>query len=473
MNEVRCRFAPAPSGSLHVGNARSALFSWLWARHNSGAFVLRVEDTDVSRVTEEAYRGVLDDLRWLGLDWDEGPDVGGPHGPYRQSERASIYDDHVERLLGTGHAYRCYCTSEELQQRNEAAKARGDAPGYDGRCRDLTDAERGAHEAAGRLATIRFRMPEHEWVLQDLVKGEVRWAAGQLKDFVLRRADGSPLFLLAVAVDDLSMRITHVVRGDDLLTAAPRNIAVIEALGGTAPAYAHVPQVVGADRKPLSKRHGSTSVLAFREQGFLPEALVNHLALLGWSAGEDREVLTREELVASFDLARVSSNPAAFDTEKLTWLNNHYIQRLDDDDLAARCVHFLTEAGIGVEPSVLLAAMPLVKERMKTLAEAPELLRFLFSDDLTPTAKASDLLAKAPEGYLKAAADALDAVQGWDAEQIAGALDALAGAAGLNRTKGWQPVRAAVTGSHISPPLPESLALLGRERTVARMRALA
>jgi glutamyl-tRNA synthetase len=301
----------------------------------------------------------------------------------------------------------------------------------------------------------------------------VRWAPGQLKDFVLQRADGSPLFLLAVAVDDMRMRVTHVVRGDDLLTAAPRNIAVIEALGGAAPVYAHVPQVVGADRKPLSKRHGSTSVLAFREQGFLPEAMVNYLALLGWSAGEDREVLTRDELVAAFDLARVSSNPAAFDTEKLTWLNNHLIQGLDDDDLAARCIHFLTEAGLSVEPAVVRRAMPLVKERMKTLAEAPVLLRFLFTDDITPDAKAAALLAKAPDGYLKAAADALDAVETWDAEQIAGALDGLAERAGLNRTKGWQPVRAAVTGSTISPPLPESLELLGRERTVERIRAVA
>ncbi len=473
MTEVRCRFAPAPSGSLHVGNVRSALFSWLWARHNGGAFILRVEDTDTSRVTEEAFRGVLDDLRWLGIDWDEGPEVGGPHGPYRQSERTEVYAEAAERLIAQGDAYRCYCTPEELEARNEAAKARGDAPGYDGRCRDLTATQRAAFEAEDRAATIRFRMPQREWVLHDLVKGEVRWPPGQLRDFVLARSDGSPVFLLAVAVDDLAMGVTHVVRGDDLLTAAPRNVAVIEALGGTAPTYAHVPQVVGPDRRPLSKRHGSTSVEAFREQGFLPEAMVNYLALLGWSPGDDREFMGREGLIGAFDLARVSSNPAAFDTEKLTWMNNHYIQGLDDDDLAARCVHFLTESGLGVEPDLLRRAMPLVKERMKTLAEAPELLRFLFSDDVEPNEKARVLLDKAPEGYLKAAADALDAVEAWDATSIGGALDALAASAGLNRTKGWQPVRAAVTGSNVSPPLPESLELLGRERTTARIRAVA
>jgi glutamyl-tRNA synthetase len=473
VTEVRCRFAPAPSGSLHVGNVRSALFSWLWARHHDGVFVLRVEDTDASRVTEEAFRGVLDDLRWLGLDWDEGPEVGGPHGPYRQSERGDRYEAAVAELLANGHAYPCYCTPEELEERNEAAKARGEPPGYDGRCRDLGDDEGAAFEAEGRVPSIRFRMPDGEWLLQDLVKGEVRWPPGHLGDFVLRRADGSPLFLLAVAVDDLAMGITHVVRGDDLLTAAPRNIAVIEALGGTAPTYAHLPQVVGPDRKPLSKRHGSTSVVSFREAGYLSEALVNYLALLGWSPGEDREVLSRDELIELFDLARVSSNPAAFDPEKLTWLNNHYIQRLEDDELAARCVHFLTEAGVGVEPELLRSAMPLVKERMKTLDEVVDLLRFLFTDDVELGERAADLIAKAPEGYLKGVAEALDALETWDAASIGEALDERAAAAGLNRTKGWQPVRAAVTGSHISPPLPESLALLGRERTVARIRAAA
>ena len=269
------------------------------------------------------------------------------------------------------------------------------------------------------------------------------------------------------------MGVSHVVRGDDLLASAPRNMAVIEALGGTPPRYAHVPQVLGPDRQPLSKRHGSTSVQAFREQGFLPEALVNYLALLGWSPGDDRELLSRDELIAAFDLTRVSSNPAAFDTEKLTWMNNHYIQQLDDDDLAARCLHFLTEAGLMPDPPALRAAMPLVKERMKTLVESVDLLRFLFTDDVSPNEKAQGLLAKAPEGYLKAAADALDAVVVWDAERIAGALDAAAEVAGLNRTKGWQPVRAAVTGSNVSPPLPESLALLGKDATLARIRKAA
>jgi len=316
-------------------------------------------------------------------------------------------------------------------------------------------------------------MPDSEQVVDDLVKGEVRWGPGEVRDFVLTRADGSPVFLLAVAVDDLLMEVTHVVRGDDLLASAPRNARVIEALGGTPPAYAHVPQVLGPDRRPLSKRHGSTSVRSFRELGYVPEALVNYLALLGWSPGDDREVLSMPEMIEAFDLTRVSSNPAAFDTEKLTWLNNRYIQSLGDDDLAARCVHFLVEAGVGVEPNVLRDAMPLVKERMKTLTEVVDLLRFLFSDDIAPNEKAAGIIAKASPTYLKEAAEALDASPVWDTVTIAATLDGLAAGAGLSRTKAWQPIRAAVTGSNVSPPLPESLALLGRERTVARVRAAA
>ena len=309
--------------------------------------------------------------------------------------------------------------------------------------------------------------------MQDLVKGEVRWKAGDLSDFVIVRSDGSPVFLLAVSVDDMLMGITHVIRGDDLLASAPRNAAVIEALGGTPPSYAHLPQVLGPDGKPLSKRHGATSVAAFREQGFLPEAMVNYLALLGWAKDDHTTILSRDELVEAFDLSHVSHNPAVFDTQKLEWMNNHYVQQLDDDDLAARCVPFLTSEGLSVDPELLRRAMPIVRERMKTLAEAPVLLRFLFTDDVAPNEKAGDLIAKAPEGYLKEAAVALDALERWDTEHIQEALDGLAASAGLSRTKGWQPVRAAVTGSNVSPPLPESMALLGKERTLARLRAVA
>jgi glutamyl-tRNA synthetase len=468
---VRTRFAPAPSGSIHVGNARTGLFSWAYARHMGGAFVLRIEDTDASRVTEEAFHGVMDSLRWLGIDWDEGPDVGGGHAPYRQSQRMEVYRDAVERLLADGRAYRCYCTEEELEERRKAALARGEPPGYDGMCR--SPEVRAAFEAEGRPSVIRFQMPEREHVVYDLVKSEVRWASGQLRDFVLMRSDGTPVFLLAVAVDDMLMGITHVVRGDDLLASAPRNAAVIEALGGTPPAYAHVPQVNGPDGKPLSKRHGSTSVEAFREHGILPEALMNYLALLGWSKDSETTFLSKQELIEAFDVTRVSRNPARFDPEKLEWMNNHYIQRLDDDDLAARCLHFLSVAGLSPDLALLRRAMPLVMERMKTLAESVDLLRFLFTDDVAPDEKAADVIAKAPVGYLTAVADALETLGPWDGGAIKDTLDGCASGAGLNRTKGFQPVRAAVTGSTVSPPLPESLELLGRERTVQRLRAAA
>jgi glutamyl-tRNA synthetase len=473
VSDIRCRFAPAPSGSIHVGNARSALFSWLYARHHGGSFVLRVEDTDASRVSEEAFHGVMESLRWLGLDWDEGPDAGGPHGPYRQSQRGEIYRERTEQLLAQGDAYPCYCTEEELAERRRAATAAGEPPGYDGRCRTLTPQERALREAEGRPKVIRFAMPERDFTVDDLVKGDVHFAAGALRDFVLVRSDGSPVFLLAVAVDDMLMDITHVIRGEDLLASAPRNAAVIEALGGTPPAYGHLPLLVGADRQPLSKRHGSTSVEAFREQGFLPEALVNYLALLGWSKDAETTFLSMPELIEAFDLSRVSSNPAAFDRQKLEWMNNHYIQQLDHDDLAARCLHFLTAAGLTPDLDLLRRAMPLVNERMKTLAECVELLRFLFTDDLEPNEKARTIIEKAPAGYLGRAADALSGVEPWAAEPIQRTLDALAEAEGLSRTKAFQPVRAAATASNVSPPLPESLTLLGRERTLERLRRYA
>jgi glutamyl-tRNA synthetase len=469
VSDVRCRFAPAPSGSIHVGNARSALFSWAFARHHGGAFVLRVEDTDTGRVSEEAFHGVMESLRWLGIDWDEGPDVGGPHAPYRQSQRGDLYDRKVRQLLEQGDAYPCYCTPEELEERRRAAQAAGRAPGYDGRCRALTDAERASREAEGRPKVIRFAMPQRDLVVQDLVKGDVHFAAGALQDFVLVRSDGSPVFLLAVAVDDMLMGITHVIRGEDLLASAPRNMAVIEALGGKVPLYGHLPLLVGADRQPLSKRHGSTSVEAFREQGFLPEALVNYLALLGWSKDAETTFLTREELVAAFDLSRVSSNPAAFDTKKLEWMNNHYIQQLDHEELAARCLHFLTAAGLSPDLELLRRAMPLVRERMKRLTESVDLLTFLFTDDVEVDEKARAVIAKAPEGYLGRVAEGLTAVDPWTSQAIEATLDALAEREGLSRKNAFQPVRAAVTGSTVSPPLPESMELLGRDRTLERL----
>ncbi len=468
---IRCRFAPAPSGSIHVGNARSALFSWLYARRHEGVFILRVEDTDVTRVTEEAYRGVVEDLRWLGLDWDEGPDVGGPHGPYRQSERLDIYREMTQRLLDGGQAYRCFCTPEELEERRKAALARGEPPGYDGRCRTRPDEEIAAFQQEGRPFAIRFHMPEREWMIDDLVKGEVRWAAGDLRDFVIVRSDGSPVFLLAVSVDDMLMEVTHVVRGEDLLASAPRNAAVIESLGGSPPSYAHLPLVLGHDSKPLSKRHGATSIAAFREQGLLPEAMVNYLALLGWSLDDHTTFFSRDELVKHFDLDRVSRNPAAFDREKLEWLNGHYIREMPADGFAGVVRETLADAGIAADPQLVAQAVPLIQERMKLLAEAPALLRFLF-EEVAPDKKARKMLDGQSE-YLAEVAKRLEALGDWTPEAIEAEMRAIREERGLGAKKAFQPVRAAVTGTLISPPLFESLALLGRERTLERIRAAA
>jgi glutamyl-tRNA synthetase len=375
---VRCRFAPAPSGSIHVGNARSALFSWLFARHSGGSFA----ETPTPAVSEATLRADRCDG---SPDWDRS-DVG-PHGPYRQSERTDIYRELVDRLIADGNAYRCYCTAEELEAIKQEAIAKGKPPGGDdGRCLRLTDAERSAFEREGRPFTVRFAMPERGWVVDDLVKGEVRFPLGQLRDFVLVRSDGTPVFLLAVAVDDMLMEVTHVIRGDDLLASAPRNAAVIEALGGTPPRYAHRRRCSGWTasrcRSATARRRSRRSAT-----GFLPEALMNYLALLGWSKDESTTFLSRDELVEAFDLSRVSSNPAAFDTKKLEWMNNHYIQSLGEDELAARCLHFLTESGPLPDPSTLRASMPTVRERMKTLKDSVTLLRFLFTDDVEPDEK--------------------------------------------------------------------------------------
>lgn len=470
---VRCRFAPAPSGSLHVGGARTALFSWLFARHLGGTFVLRFEDTDADRVVPDGERIAMSSLSWLGIDWDEGVDLGGPFGPYRQSERTGVYHEVAEKLLAGGHAYHCYCTPEELEERRASAMARGDPPGYEGRCRNLTREDRLRFEEEGRLWALRFAMPGHDVTVDDLIRGEAHFPAADLKDFVILRSDGSPTYLLAAAVDDLLMEMTHVIRGEDLFSSTPRQMAIFEALGAGPPQYAHLPLIVGPDRQPLSKRHGSVAVEWFREQGFLPEAMVNYLALLGWSYDEHTTFFTRDELIERFDLSRVSHNPAAFDVEKLKWMNNHYMQQLDHEDLAGRILEFLRRDGIGADANTVRKAVPLVNERMHLLSEATGLLRFLFEEEVKPDEKAAALVAKAGPEHLRAAAQRLEAAPAWTVEEVQRALDGLAEALGVNRTKAWQPVRAAVTGSTVSPPLPESIALLGRERTLSRLRAAA
>jgi glutamyl-tRNA synthetase len=469
---VRVRFAPAPSGEMHVGNARTALFDWLFARQHGGVFVLRVEDTDQERVTPEAIEGVQEILRWLGLDWDEGPGVGGPFGPYRQMERLDLYRELTDRLLQQDDAYRCFCTPEELEQRRKEALERGERPGYDGRCRRLSDAERKTFEAEDRPVAIRFATPGRDVSWTDLVRGEATVRGPDITDFVILRSNGLPTYLLAAAVDDWTMEMTHVIRGEDLFASTPRQILLMEALGAErVPRYAHLPLIVGPDRAPLSKRHGSVAVERFREEGFLPEALVNYLALLGWSYDDHTTFFTREELVERFDLGRVSHNPAAFDREKLEWMNGHYLRESDDDRVAGLISERLVSEGIPAEREVVLRATPLVKERMKLLSEAAGLLRFLFGD-VEPDDKARKTL-DGQEAYLGEVADRLEALEGWTTEAIEEAMRALQAERELSARKAFQPVRAAVTGSLVSPPLFESMEILGREQTLARLRAAA
>jgi glutamyl-tRNA synthetase len=467
---VRVRFAPAPTGYLHVGGARTALCNWLFARHHGGVFVLRVEDTDQSRSTDESVTGLQDSLRWLGISWDEGPEVGGPFGPYRQTERLEGYREATERLLTDGNAYRCWCTPEELEERRKAVLARGKPWRYDRRCLERSEEEVRALEAEGARAAVRFRQPGRDVVVDDVIRGEATFHAADLDDFVIMRSTGFPTYLLAAAVDDWKMEMTHVIRGEDLHSSTPRQILLLDALGaGRFPAYAHLPLIVGPDRQPLSKRHGSVAVEWFREEGYLPEALVNYLALLGWSYDDHTELFSRDDLVAHFDLKRVSRNPAMFDQEKLDWMNGHYIREADPERVAGLLAERLSALGINADPAVVRVATPLVQERSRTVNEAGDMLRFLF-DELEPNERARKLVAGQGE-YLAAVADRLEALDEWSVEAIHAALESLAEERGLSKTKAFQPIRAAVTFSNVSPPLFESLALLGRDRSLARIRS--
>ena len=481
---VRVRFAPSPSGDLHVGNIRTALYNWAYARRTGGTFVLRVEDTDRSRVTDEHYHAALDTLRWLGLDWDEGPEAGGPYGPYRQSERMERYAEWTRRFLDDGHAYHCYCSPEELETRRAAARERGAPTGYDGHCRELTAERIAAYEAEGRRPVVRFRMPAGSTTFTDLIRGEVTFEHDYVPDFVLTRADGAPLYTLAVAVDDVLMRITHVLRGEDLLSSTPRQLAVYRAMGvpeARLPFFAHLPYVLGQDGQRLSKRNGVVSVAWYRHEGFLPEAMCNYLALLGWSPGDDREDFSLADMAREFKVERVNKNSAKFDMKKLEAINGDKIRALDGPDFARRMTPFLQQAGlVGDPPTAEEAAMvdggaPLVQERIGRLTEVAGMLGFLFVDErhftVDDEAAARALQAEA-RPVLEGALKALDGLAPWGHEAIEGALRAvLVEGLELKPRVAFTPVRVAVTGRRVSPPLFESIELLGPDRTLTRLRA--
>ena len=485
---VRTRFCPSPTGVPHVGLIRTALFSWAHARHHGGGFVFRIEDTDAARDTEESYAQLLDALRWLGLDWDEGPEAGGSYGPYRQSERSGIYQDVIARLVAAGEVYESFSTPAEIEARHLAA-GRDPKLGYDGYDRDLTDEQRTTFRADGRAPVLRLRMPDRDLTWTDLVRGEITFKAANVPDPVLVRGDGNPLYTLTNPVDDALMRITHVIRGEDLLPSTPRQIALYEALarigvgdGGT-PQFGHLPLVMGEGSRKLSKRDPEFNLFHYRERGFLPEGLLNYLALLGWSIADDRDVFGVDELVAAFDVSRVSSNPARFDQRKAEAINGAHLRALPVDEFVARVLPYLSKAGlIGDEPTgeqraVVTKLAPLVQERCVVLGDAAGMLGFLFADEQSfapEPASAAKVLGADAAPVLHAALRSLGDSAEWTAESIEAALkESLVDGLGLKPRKAFAPIRVAVTGRTVSPPLYESMELLGRERSMHRLQQAA
>jgi glutamyl-tRNA synthetase len=480
--QVRVRFPPSPTGNLHVGNVRSALFNWAFARHYGGTLVLRIEDTDLARNTPEGYASVIDSLRWLGIDWDEGPEVGGDHGPYKQSERFDIYRDVVERLREAGSAYDCFCTNDEVETRRKASGSK--VQGYDGHCRGLSTEQRRSFEADGRTPVVRLQMPDRAITFDDLVRGEVTFQPEHVPDFAIVRANGDPLYTLVNPVDDALMAVTHVLRGEDLLSSTPRQVALYEALeaigiGSGAPRFGHLPIVMGEGNKRLSKRDAGSGLSEYVNRGFLPEGLLNYLALLGWGIAEDRDVFTMAEMAEAFDIRRVNPNPARFDLKKCEAINAAHMRLITVEDMTERVVPFLQRGGVlPEEPSaeqlaLLGRAMPLVHERMGTLGEAVDMLGFLFADEVTyDEADVAKLLAGDGLSVVAAARQALAATTDWTTEAIEEALRAkLVEELGLKPRHAFGPVRVAVTGRRISPPLFESLELLGRQETLSRLDA--
>ncbi|GAA1670217.1 glutamate--tRNA ligase [Mycolicibacterium murale] len=461
-----------------MGLVRTALFNWAYARHTGGDFVFRIEDTDAARDSDESYAAILDALRWLGLDWDEGPEIGGPHAPYRQSQRSEIYRDVVARLLAAGEVYEAYSTAEEVEARHLAA-GRNPKLGYDNHDRDLTEAQRAEFRAAGRNPVLRLRMPDEDLSWDDLVRGPTTFAAGSVPDFAITRASGDPLYTLVNPVDDALMNITHVLRGEDILPSTPRQIALYRALirigvAERVPEFAHLPSVLGEGNKKLSKRDPQADLFLHRDRGFIPEGLLNYLALLGWGIADDHDVFSLEEMVAAFDVRNVNSNPARFDQKKADAINAEHIRRLSPQDFAARLGAFLSAHGhdTGLDADGFAEAAALVQTRIVVLSDAWGLLKFL--DDgsyvLDPKAAAKELGADAAP-VLDVAVGALEGVAEWTTESIETALkSALIDGLELKPRKAFGPIRVAVTGSTVSPPLFESLELLGRERSLARLR---
>ncbi|MEV7281062.1 glutamate--tRNA ligase [Streptomyces sp. NPDC093111] len=481
-NAIRVRFCPSPTGNPHVGLVRTALFNWAFARHNQGTFVFRIEDTDAARDSEESYQQLLDSMRWLGFTWDEGPEIGGPHAPYRQSQRMDVYRDVAERLLANGNAYPCYCTAEELDERREAARAAGRPSGYDGHCRDLTAERKQAYEAEGRSHIVRFRMPDEATTFTDLVRGEITVQAENVTDYGIVRANGAPLYTLVNPVDDALMEITHVLRGEDLLSSTPRQIALYKALielgvAKEIPAFGHLPYVMGEGNKKLSKRDPQASLNLYRERGFLPEGLLNYLSLLGWSFSADQDVFSIEDMVEKFDIADVNANPARFDLKKAESINADHIRLLDVKAFAEACEPWLAAPHANWAPedfdrAAWEAIAPYAQTRVTVLSDITANVDFLFlKEPVLDEASWAKAMKEGSDALLVTAREKLEAADWNDPESLKNAVLTAGEAHGLKLGKAQAPVRVAVTGRTIGLPLFESLQILGKDKTLARVDA--
>jgi glutamyl-tRNA synthetase len=476
----RVRFAPSPTGFLHVGGARTALFNWLYARRHGGTFVLRIEDTDVERSSADMVTGILDGLRWLGLDWDEGPEVGGAHGPYFQSQRLDRYHVMADALVANGHAYFCYCSPERLQQKRQEAEAAGGAWIYDRRCLSIRPEQIAEYEATGVARAIRFRVPEGETRFVDLVHGPIAFDRAHIEDFVILRSDGHPTYHLSVVADDVEMRITHVVRGDDHISNTPKHVMLFEAAGSPVPQFAHVPLILGPDKKRLSKRHGATSVTEYERQGYLADAMVNFLALLGWSPGTNQELFTRDELIAQFTLEGISGGNAVFNQEKLDWMNAQHVARLSNEAILTLIRADLEAAGLwsvppdGVRGAWMNQAIDLLKPRVKKVSDfVAHLDPFLRERvEYDPSAVEKHLGTAGLATHIAALADAYEELATFDVAATEATLRHVAETRGVKAGTLIHATRVALTGKAVSPGLFEVVALVGQSRTVQRLRQL-
>ncbi|WP_100332768.1 glutamate--tRNA ligase [Bacillus xiapuensis] len=479
-NDIRVRYAPSPTGHLHIGNARTALFNYLFARSQGGKFIIRIEDTDQKRNIEGGEQSQLTYLRWLGMDWDEGVDVGGEYGPYRQSERNHIYKKYYEQLLEEGKAYKCYCTSEELEAEREAQQAAGkDMPGYSGKCRHLTAEEQAKLEAEGRQPSIRIKVPKGEVLaFTDMVKGEVSFDSDDINDFVIVKRDGTPTYNFAVAVDDYLMEMTHVLRGDDHISNTPKQLLIYKALGWEPPIFGHMTLIVNESRKKLSKR--DESIIQFIEQykdlGYLPEALFNFIALLGWSPKGEEEIFSKEEFIEIFDAERLSKSPALFDQQKLVWMNNQYMKQADLDRVVDLALPHLIKAGritenlSGEQQEWVRHLIALYQEKMSYGAEIVELSELFFKEDIAYEAEAKEVLQEEQVPEVMAAFLAkVKELETFEADEIKKAIKAVQKETGHKGKKLFMPIRAAVTGQTHGPDLPKAIELLGQETVQARV----